>query len=95
MGPHTTSDDPGRYRPSDEVEQWRERDPLQRVRLYLASQDRWDEEWQSELETTASERVEEAVAAAEGLEPLPATDPFDRMFAGPNPLLAEQRDQAR
>jgi pyruvate dehydrogenase E1 component alpha subunit len=95
LGPHTTSDDPGRYRPAEEVEQWRERDPLERVRLYLASQDRWDEEWQRELDRTASERIERAVNIAEGLDPLPASDPFDRMFATPSPLLAEQRDEAR
>ena len=85
MGPHTTSDDPGRYRPAEEVEQWRELDPLERVRLYLVSQDQWDEEWQSELETTASERIERAVDTAEGLDPLPASDPFDRMFASASP----------
>ena len=28
MGPHTTSDDPTRYRDKDEVERWRRRDPL-------------------------------------------------------------------
>ena len=95
MGPHTTADDPGRYRPAEEVEQWRDRDPLERVRLYLVSQDQWDEEWQSDLETTASERIERAVDTAEGLDPLPASDPFDRMFASASPPLAEQRDEAR
>ena len=28
MGPHTTSDDPTRYRDKDEVERWRRRDPI-------------------------------------------------------------------
>ncbi len=51
MGPHTTADDPGRYRPAEEVEQWREHDPLERVRLYLVAQDQWDEEWQRELDS--------------------------------------------
>jgi 2-oxoisovalerate dehydrogenase E1 component alpha subunit len=35
MGPHTTSDDPTRYRDASEVEAWRERDPIDRVRRYL------------------------------------------------------------
>jgi 2-oxoisovalerate dehydrogenase E1 component alpha subunit len=95
MGPHTTSDDPGRYRPAEEVEQWRELDPLERVRLYLESQELWDEEWQRELDAAASERIERAVDTAEGLDPLPATDPFERMFASTSLLLAEQRDEAR
>ena len=32
MGPHTTSDDPTRYRDKDEVERWRRRDPIARMR---------------------------------------------------------------
>ncbi len=32
MGPHTTSDDPTRYRDKDEVERWRRRDPIARRR---------------------------------------------------------------
>src|SRR5438874_9004568 len=35
MGAHTTSDDPTRYRGNDEVELWRTRDPLARLRTYL------------------------------------------------------------
>lgn len=35
MGPHTTSDDSTRYRDAAEVETWRARDPLDRVRTYL------------------------------------------------------------
>jgi pyruvate dehydrogenase E1 component alpha subunit len=38
MGPHTTSDDPTRYRDAGEVEAWRERDPLDRVRRHLEAQ---------------------------------------------------------
>jgi len=35
MGAHTTSDDPSRYRESAEVEEWRAKDPVDRVRLLL------------------------------------------------------------
>lgn len=37
MGAHTTSDDPTRYRDTDEVEEWKGKDPLARVKLYLES----------------------------------------------------------
>ncbi|MGH3154125.1 MAG: pyruvate dehydrogenase (acetyl-transferring) E1 component subunit alpha, partial [Streptosporangiaceae bacterium] len=36
MGAHTTTDDPTRYRLSSELEAWRLRDPIERVRSYLA-----------------------------------------------------------
>src|SRR4030095_13835873 len=35
MGPHTTSDDPTRYRADAEVEAWRRRDPIARRRSHL------------------------------------------------------------
>ena len=36
MGAHTTTDDPTRYRLASELETWRLRDPIERVRSYLA-----------------------------------------------------------
>jgi pyruvate dehydrogenase E1 component alpha subunit len=35
MGPHSSSDDPTRYRAKDEVEEWSRRDPIARFRNYL------------------------------------------------------------
>lgn len=35
MGAHTTSDDPTRYREASEVEAWKAKDPIDRVRLHL------------------------------------------------------------
>ena len=35
MGAHTTSDDPTKYRVSAEVEMWKLRDPIARLKAYL------------------------------------------------------------
>lgn len=35
MGPHSSSDDPTRYRDSAEVEMWGRRDPIKRIEIYL------------------------------------------------------------
>src|SRR5213076_2994133 len=35
MGAHTTTDDPTRYRLSDDVERWKLKDPIARVEAYL------------------------------------------------------------
>jgi len=37
MGPHTTADDPTRYRSAEEVEAWRAKDPIDRVEAHLAA----------------------------------------------------------
>lgn len=49
MGAHTTADDPTKYREDDEVEVWRERDPIRRVQAYLAGRGQWSEDWEHEL----------------------------------------------
>jgi 2-oxoisovalerate dehydrogenase E1 component alpha subunit len=43
MEGHSTSDDPGRYRPPGEQEGWRDRDPILRIERYLESEGTLDE----------------------------------------------------
>ncbi|HWL49116.1 MAG TPA: pyruvate dehydrogenase (acetyl-transferring) E1 component subunit alpha [Acidimicrobiia bacterium] len=90
LGPHTTADDPGRYRDEDETERWRERDPLERVRLLLERAGGWSPGWQSELENRASEVIEEAVAMAEALPHPTAEEMLLRMYEQPTPPIEAQ-----
>ena len=43
-GPHTTSDDPTKYRPAEEAAAWRERDPIVRLGDDLRAAGLWDDE---------------------------------------------------
>lgn len=94
IGPHTTTDDAGRYRDEAEVEEWRRRDPLERVRRYLEKEGAWDQAWQDEIETAEGESIEAAVAEAEAVEAMGASEIFDAMFAEPTATLREERDLA-
>jgi pyruvate dehydrogenase E1 component alpha subunit len=92
MGPHTTSDDPGRYRDELEADRWRERDPLLRVRRLFQNAGEWSEKWETDLETRATERIEQAVAEAESL-PVPRREEmFERMYAEMTEPLRRQLD---
>jgi pyruvate dehydrogenase E1 component alpha subunit len=71
LGAHTTADDPRRYQPTDEIEEWRTRDPLPRLRLYLERRGLWDADAEREAEVDALARIDRAVAEAEAA-PLPA-----------------------
>lgn len=90
VGPHTTNDDPRRYRDPNEERRWAERDPLERVRIYLAANDAWEADWQSDIERIESELIEEAVAAAEALDRQTPDAMFESMFADPTPQLRAQ-----
>jgi 2-oxoisovalerate dehydrogenase E1 component alpha subunit len=95
MGPHSSADDPGRYRSGDTVQEWRRRDPIDRLRQYLAARDRWSADWQAEIEREVSEEVERAVAAAEALPPPTFDEMLDGMFASLPAHLVAQRAEAR
>jgi pyruvate dehydrogenase E1 component alpha subunit len=91
IGPHTTADDASRYRRAVAVDEWRERDPLDRVRTYLTARGAWDVAWETGVEERAAALVEVAVAEAEALEPLGPGDIFDGVFAEPTDALIRQR----
>jgi pyruvate dehydrogenase E1 component alpha subunit len=91
LGPHTTSDDPSRYRDASEVDAWREKDPLDRVRKYLIAIDAWDEDWESGVAIDAQNEIDRAVEEAEALAPLAPKEIFEAMYADMTPELIEQQ----
>lgn len=64
IGSHSTSDDPTLYRSDDEVETWKTKDPIVRLRRYLESNKLWDEKKENELHEKLNEMVTQAIAAA-------------------------------
>jgi pyruvate dehydrogenase E1 component alpha subunit len=94
IGPHSTTDDPGRYRDPELAEAWRARDPVERVRSYLEREGRWTAGRQGQWEQDSAAEVEDAVRDAEAIEPFTAAEIFDGMFATLPPPLAAQRAQA-
>jgi pyruvate dehydrogenase E1 component alpha subunit len=94
IGPHTTADEPGRYRESGEPGDWAGRDPIERVRRYLAEWGRWEARTQSDAEERATREIERAVELAEGLPAITTDDVFGYMFAQMPPHLEDQRRRA-
>jgi len=90
LGPHTTADDPGRYRADDESGSWESKDPLERVRRLLERQGEWNQGWQDELEASATERIEKAVEWAESVPEPTFEEMLQRMYAEPTAPLREQ-----
>jgi 2-oxoisovalerate dehydrogenase E1 component alpha subunit len=92
MGAHTTSDDPSRYRTHAEVEAWKDRDPLDRVRAWLLAEGWADDDFLAEVEA-ASDAL--AVDIRRVTHELPEPDPatmFDHVYSGDHPLVAQERD---
>ena len=94
IGPHTTADDPGRYRSSEDAAEWGRRDPLERVRLYLSEREAWSDPWQAQIEGEAAAEIDRAIGLAEQMPPLSAADIFDAVFEEPTPNLRRQQTEA-
>ncbi|MFN3479909.1 MAG: pyruvate dehydrogenase (acetyl-transferring) E1 component subunit alpha [Thermodesulfovibrionales bacterium] len=76
MGDHTTADDASRYRSKEEVEAWRARDPIKRLRLFMQRNGLWTEKYQEEVDERARVMVDEAVKREESIEPPSLEDMF-------------------
>ncbi|MFB9376109.1 pyruvate dehydrogenase (acetyl-transferring) E1 component subunit alpha [Kineococcus gynurae] len=93
MGAHTTSDDPTRYRNAAEVEEWRAKDPLDRVETYLRAEGILDEAFESALATESDELAERVRAGVRALvDPHPAAM-FDHAYAEPHAQVQAERDE--
>lgn len=93
MENHTTADDATRYRPAEDLEYWRQRDPIDRMRKFLVAQKLWNDKKEQALLEECAALVETEVAA---LEAMPAPDPTDivsYMFKELPYNLREQREQ--
>lgn len=93
MGPHTTSDDPSRYRSEEELEEWKEKDPLLRFQRYLRVKGIWSEELEAQVRQEAEDQVNAAVEWAEDVGPVDPETLFDDVYGETPWNLREQREE--
>jgi 2-oxoisovalerate dehydrogenase E1 component alpha subunit len=93
MGAHTSSDDPTRYRIASEVESWKVKDPISRLKAFLAKQQVADDSFFAEVDETAKTLaldLRERVLAMP--DPQPVTL-FDNVYPHGSPEIDRQRRQ--
>ena len=98
-GPHSTSDDPSRYRPAEEWKAWPLGDPIERLKQHLIALGEWSEARHAALVEELEAHVQASWKAALGygtMEDSRALDPdamFEDVFRELPPHLARQREQ--
>ncbi|WP_166845341.1 pyruvate dehydrogenase (acetyl-transferring) E1 component subunit alpha [Isoptericola sp. BMS4] len=92
MGPHTTADDPTRYRSTEEVESWRRRDPIERYAAWLRARGTLTDAVEQEVRETADRTAAELRAGCLALTDPPASRIFEHVYAEPHAALAAERD---
>lgn len=91
FGPHSMSgDDPKLYRTQDSFDYWSQRDPLVRMRTFLAAKGLWSEEKENELVEQFSEEIKEAVKQADAAPKQKVSDFLSNMFENAPADIQEQ-----
>ena len=93
IGAHSSSDDPTRYRDEREVEVWRKRDPIERLRARLGADGLWTDRQDQELRAKLLEEVNAAIAEAEQKPDPPREGLFEDVYSNLPWFLREQRDE--
>jgi pyruvate dehydrogenase E1 component alpha subunit len=91
MGPHTTSDDPTRYRSADEVDHWLALDPIARYRTYLQNAGVWNERLEERVEARSKRLRSELRESVVGADDFDVAEMFDTVYHDITPELVRQR----
>ena len=92
MGPHTTADDPTRYRDPADLAAWGRRDPVLRLRALLERLGHLTPEFEAQIAARADAVAAELRAGCIALPDPPALSVFDHVYATPHAGLDRQRD---
>ncbi|HYH43925.1 MAG TPA: pyruvate dehydrogenase (acetyl-transferring) E1 component subunit alpha [Burkholderiales bacterium] len=90
LSDHTTADDASRYRSADEVADAWKREPVARLRAYLAAQGAWDKQKEDALVKDSNECLQAAVQEYTGSPPRSPEAMFDHLYAVLPPAFEAQ-----
>src|SRR5690606_17563298 len=93
MGPHTTSDDPTKYRSAEELAEWKAKDPISRLEKYLESRGAMTDELRARVKAKADGVAAEFRAGCIDMPKPEVMSLFDHVQVEANPVLERQRAQ--
>ena len=92
MGPHTTADDPTRYRDPNELEDWAAKDPIARVAALLERKGLLTGELQQQVKDKADAVAHEMRTGCTTMPDPEPLDVFKHVYSTPNSWLDRQQD---
>jgi pyruvate dehydrogenase E1 component alpha subunit len=93
MGAHTTTDDPTRYRLASELEAWKLKDPVERVKAYLVRTGSADAAFFEGIDEEAAQVGSRVRRACLEMPDPPPLSMFENVYGEPTALLREEREQ--
>lgn len=93
VGDHTTADDASRYRDREEVERWKQKDPIERLRRYMEKGGLWSKSYDQAVRLESKQKVQQAVHEQESFPPPDPRDIFRFTFQDLTAELKEQMER--
>lgn len=93
MGPHSSSDDPTRYRSKEEVEEAQQQDPIERLRRYMEVKGLWTKSADDALRKELDDLITDTIKEVERAPPPPLESLFEDVFEELTPELREQMEE--
>ncbi len=90
IGPHSTADDPTRYRTQDEMDHWGALDPIARFTKYLELEGIITDEFKKKVDDEAKELAAHIRAEIVGAGPRPAHELFEFVYSEPSDILRRE-----
>ncbi len=91
MGAHTTSDDPTKYRLSEEEQEWAGRDPIARMRTYLTGRGA-TEAFFAEVDDEGRALADDVRVRTNELTDITRESMFAHVYSEDHPLMTQQRE---
>lgn len=95
LGPHTSSDDPSRYRSEEEVEKWKEKDPIKRFKLYLIREGVFTEKEEESIRQEYDEKIKRLLKQGASKKKASTEKMFTDVFREMPWHLSEQFEQLK
>jgi pyruvate dehydrogenase E1 component alpha subunit len=92
--PHGAADFFEKYRTKEEIEEWRQRDPIGLLEKRLLESDALDEDKVEEIKGEARERINEAVKFADESEQPPIEELYTDVYAGADEYMGEETPES-
>jgi 2-oxoisovalerate dehydrogenase E1 component subunit alpha len=89
IGGHSTSDDPKRYRTPQELESWKSRDPIDRLRIVLEDHE-VERDWFGAVESEGHALAAKTREECKALQAPDLADLFSEVYAEPHPVERER-----
>ncbi len=93
MSIHTTADDPTKYRDQKDVDAWKPKDPILRVKTYLSAKGLWNDELEKQMTEEQAKKINDSVAEAEAFKGDPKSM-FDNLYSFVPDILKDEENEA-